>query len=71
MCIRDSLSLEETFLSLSTKNFASENLALNTFSFPLEIILLDSLRPLDKTKKFVLITFSELKSNLENDLPFF
>ena len=25
----------------------------------------------DKTKKFVLITFSELKSNLENVLPFF
>jgi len=52
-------------LSLSTKNFASENLALNTFSLPLAILLFDSSRPFEITQKFVLIFFSELKSSLE------
>jgi len=52
-------------LSLSTKNFASENLAPNTFSLPLAILLFESSRPLEITQKVVLIFFSELKSILE------
>jgi len=52
-------------LSLSTKYFASENLALNTFSLPMAILLFDSSRPFEITQKVVLIYFSELKSNLE------